>query len=82
MPTIVHKAHKYHGEDFCPLHGYDAVVCEHWPGAIPYCLTCEERSASEDGPNPWGVCSDCPLAGYPTDKTRCAECPRVITPNP
>jgi hypothetical protein len=22
------------------------------------------------------LCSDCPPAGYPTDKTRCAECPR------
>lgn len=23
------------------------------------------------------VCSDCPASGYPTDKTRCAECPRM-----
>lgn len=22
------------------------------------------------------LCSDCPPVGYPTDKTRCAECPR------
>lgn len=22
------------------------------------------------------LCSDCPPIGYPTDKTRCAECPR------
>lgn len=23
------------------------------------------------------MCSDCPPVGYPTDKTRCAECPRL-----
>lgn len=22
------------------------------------------------------MCSDCPHVGYPTDKTRCVECPR------
>lgn len=22
------------------------------------------------------LCSDCPPVGYPTDKTRCVECPR------
>ena len=22
------------------------------------------------------LCGDCPPVGYPTDKTRCAECPR------
>lgn len=24
------------------------------------------------------LCSDCPPRDYPTDKTRCAECPRRI----
>lgn len=23
-----------------------------------------------------GICSDCPPLGYPTDKTRCNDCPR------
>jgi RecJ-like exonuclease len=23
------------------------------------------------------LCSDCPPVGYPTDKTRCSECPAV-----
>jgi hypothetical protein len=26
-----------------------------------------------------GLCSDCPPVGYPTDKTRCTECPRRST---
>ena len=25
------------------------------------------------------LCSDCPPSGYPTDRTRCAECPRKAT---
>lgn len=28
------------------------------------------------GPNSWGLCEGCPPDGYPSDKTRCAECPR------
>jgi hypothetical protein len=28
------------------------------------------------------LCSDCPPAGYPTDKTRCAECPRRLSDDP
>lgn len=31
-------------------------------------------TVAEDGFGP--LCSDCPPAGYPTDKTRCACCPR------
>lgn len=27
-------------------------------------------------------CSDCPPPGYPTDKTRCLECPRRSTKEP
>lgn len=27
-----------------------------------------------------GICSDCPPVGYPTDKTRCADCPRAAEP--
>jgi hypothetical protein len=26
------------------------------------------------------LCEDCPPPGYPTDKTRCAECPRRAHP--
>lgn len=29
-----------------------------------------------------GLCSDCPPVGYPTDKTRCAQCPRRAPPLP
>jgi len=25
-----------------------------------------------------GLCEDCPPEGYPTDKTRCATCPRRV----
>jgi len=28
------------------------------------------------------LCEDCPPVGYPTDKTRCDECPRKQTENP
>lgn len=27
------------------------------------------------------LCSDCPPIGYPTDRTRCAECPRRMPTN-
>lgn len=33
----------------------------------------DDRAQQEDGE----TCSDCPPAGYPTDKTRCDECPRM-----
>ena len=26
------------------------------------------------------LCDDCPPLGYPTDKTRCLECPRRVPP--
>lgn len=31
-------------------------------------------------PTPAALCSDCPPADYPADKTRCAPCPRRATP--
>lgn len=31
---------------------------------------------------PGDLCEDCPPAGYPTDKTRCLECPRRTTSKP
>ena len=30
--------------------------------------------------DPEDDCSDCPPLGYPTDKTRCDECPRRLHP--
>ncbi len=36
---------------------------------------CEDETGG--GPNsPRLICSDCPPVGYPTDRTRCADCPR------
>lgn len=32
---------------------------------------------SKDAANAAVLCSDCPPEGYPTDKTRCIECPRA-----
>lgn len=39
-------------------------------GADCPCFAARAKSDSE-------LCSDCPPAGYPTDKTRCDECPRL-----
>ncbi|MBX3490843.1 hypothetical protein [Parvibaculum sp.] len=39
-------------------------------------VTKEAGSDSKDAP----LCSDCPPVGYPTDETRCGECPRRSTP--
>lgn len=33
----------------------------------------------EDGLHPDQMCDDCPPDNYPTDKTRCLECPRRST---
>lgn len=32
--------------------------------------------ANAEGNTAAGLCEDCPPVGYPTDKTRCLECPR------
>lgn len=34
-----------------------------------------------DTPGEGALCSDCPPVGYPTDKTRCAPCPRTAGPS-
>jgi hypothetical protein len=45
----------------------------------PHCPTCECGEAKQDilhdvaGTD---FCEDCPPVNYPTDKTRCADCPR------
>ena len=36
----------------------------------------EREAKRAEGPNSWGLCEGCPPVGYPTDETRCAECPR------
>jgi len=39
--------------------------------------------ADDTAPQEWaGLCEDCPPVGYPTDKTRCAPCPRRTTDAP
>jgi hypothetical protein len=35
-----------------------------------------EAPRDPSGPSPWSLCEGCPPVGYPTDKTRCAPCPR------
>jgi len=37
------------------------------------------NAPSSDRPEGDGLCEDCPPVGYPTDRTRCAPCPRRAT---
>ncbi|MBK8742695.1 MAG: DnaB-like helicase C-terminal domain-containing protein [Betaproteobacteria bacterium] len=39
-----------------------------------------ETGSIEDPPEEMELCSDCPPVGYPTDKTRCDDCPRRTVP--
>lgn len=41
---------------------------------VPPCTWEKEREGAQKEAGE--TCSDCPPAGYPTDKTRCDECPR------
>jgi hypothetical protein len=73
MPKVLRNRH--------PLTAY--VCFEHFaqmmgPAAIQQDAMASSRAEGSAGniPPDEPLCSDCPPVGYPTDKTRCAPCPR------
>lgn len=45
---------------------------------VPMALIENLQKALAQFPSEPRLCEDCPPVGYPTDKTRCLECPRRV----
>jgi hypothetical protein len=72
LDRLIYTARKVTGRTRCWLHGFN------------YDRDCNDCSGLEtvairkvEHVNGIELCSDCPPFGYPTDKTRCDECPRL-----
>lgn len=49
--------------------------CNDFPGADQFCMA--HKAPDKPKSDAVAICCDCPPLDYPTDKTRCAECPRL-----
>lgn len=60
------------GQEYLPAAGFGGYI------PLCKCVTHPTSSALVDSvpATQATLCSDCPPVGYPTDKTRCATCPR------
>jgi len=68
------------------------VLCRVLPETTLYCISktkggfplhpCMAKYTESTVLYRWAdLCSDCPPVGYPTDRTRCSDCPRRADPN-